>query len=173
MRKRSFFIRPSIIWICVLVAFAMLSIVLKVTAFSDEELKARGAVTGFGFEKFGWVWIAVSVLLLLTEVKFITFSEDQIFVYNILGIRRKLLKGKIKLIQFVKKKDTYYMLIILKDHETFGGYKQEVLPFAWFSPIKVIHLVIPSKKWELYFDSVKNFYSNTSYLNCDTVSRTK
>lgn len=119
------------------------------------------------------IWIVISLVWLFAEVKFITVSDDQILVYNILGIRRRLKKEKIKQIQFVRQKETYYLLIILNGHEAFGGYNQKVLPFAYFSPIKVIHLVIPAKKWENYFGQAKKYYPNTSFLNYDELRRNK
>ena len=171
MQKDRYHIRPSIIWICVLLVLFLLAVVLNLTVFTkftDEQLQARGAKTGYGREQLVPVWIVISLLLLLFEVKFITVSEDQILVYNILGIRRRLTKEKIKQLQFVRKQETYYFLIILKDHEAYGGYKKDVLSFAYFSPIKVIHIVISSKKWKNYFEEVKKYYPNTSFLDCDS-----
>ena len=172
MKKRQH-ILPSAIWVSFLLAFVMLTVVFKLSAFTDEELRMRGSRTGYGTEKMAGIWVVISILWLFVETKFIAVYEDHILVYNIFGFKRRLEKAKIKCIQFVRQKEIYYILIIMSNHETFGGYNQKVLSFAYCSPIKVVHLVISSKKWKRYYDFVSRYYSNTSFFNCDKVSRIK
>lgn len=167
MEKEKYYIYPSIIWVIFKLTAALCVIGYIIYGPPDNNIVEIHSMRG--------LFIIVMLVNLYREVKMSSVQRDEITVFYIIG-RRRIKKERIKVIQFVKQRESYHMLIILDDHKIFEDDLSRrrwklVENFAVYSPVKVVHMHIPGKKREQISSSLKNLGYKVVFMDCDAMRR--